>query len=240
MKHSYTISDKIHCIMDNPKSIFVTSITQGVINNAALRTPYPSQLHGHLAGRSLYTEFTSFYYGFVCEGSAHIKPDGLSTLNLHTGMYFGWSGPFHLEGNAKIVIIEKLGYRGLNCIGGPVEDEGRLLYIDNCRTSLLISPARKGDPCLNLLSFPPHTRQTEHIHPTIRMGVVYKGEGICVIPGSENIELRPGKAFAINAGAPHSFHTTTSPMSIIAYHPESDWGPEDTSHPMLNKTFLKI
>jgi hypothetical protein len=27
-------------------------------------------------------------------------------------------------------------------------------------------------------------------------------------------------------------------MDVIAFHPDSDWGPTDEKHPMLNRTYL--
>jgi hypothetical protein len=27
-------------------------------------------------------------------------------------------------------------------------------------------------------------------------------------------------------------------MDVIAFHPDSDWGPTDGIHPMLNRTFI--
>ena len=28
-------------------------------------------------------------------------------------------------------------------------------------------------------------------------------------------------------------------MDVIAYHPDSDWGPTDETHPMVNRTFVE-
>jgi hypothetical protein len=37
----------------------------------------------------------------------------------------------------------------------------------------------------------------------------------------------------------HSFATVPGrTMEIVAYHPDSDWGPTDTDHPMLNRTYI--
>jgi hypothetical protein len=45
-------------------------------------------------------------------------------------------------------------------------------------------------------------------------------------------------AFVIPENAKHSFHTSEQALRVIAYHPDSDFGPTDESHPMVNKTIL--
>jgi hypothetical protein len=30
-----------------------------------------------------------------------------------------------------------------------------------------------------------------------------------------------------------------SSLDVIAFHPDSDWGPTDGTHPMLNRTYLR-
>jgi hypothetical protein len=42
----------------------------------------------------------------------------------------------------------------------------------------------------------------------------------------------------IPAGGVHRFLTTDAQLDVIAYHPDSDWGPTDTEHPMLNRTWV--
>ena len=44
--------------------------------------------------------------------------------------------------------------------------------------------------------------------------------------------------FCLPEGDVHSFKTSTQIMDIIAYHPDSDFGPTDENHPMLNKTLI--
>lgn len=129
-------------------------------------------------------------------------------------------------------------------IGGPVENKGRLKYIDGCTDSLLISPIKLGDPCLNLLYFPPNIDQTQHTHPSDRIGLVYSGKGECVAATQDGepekvIPLTPGMIFRIHAEGAHKFRTSEhSDMTVIAYHPDSDFGPEDESHPMINRTIV--
>ena len=36
----------------------------------------------------------------------------------------------------------------------------------------------------------------------------------------------------------HSFKTSDNYMDIIAFHPDSDTGPTDGNHSMINRTFI--
>jgi len=44
----------------------------------------------------------------------------------------------------------------------------------------------------------------------------------------------------IPQGVVHSFHTADSgqELNVVAYHPDTDHGPEDETHPMLNRTWV--
>jgi quercetin dioxygenase-like cupin family protein len=53
------------------------------------------------------------------------------------------------------------------------------------------------------------------------------------------ILLRTGDVFCIDENELHRFKTTDSEMRVIAYHPESDFGPTDQVQPMINRTILK-
>jgi len=199
---------------------------------------YPTRLWAHSRGETHINERGSCFFGYVVKGEIQIKLEH-GSFTLGAGMYFSQNTNLTLSGDGEVVVVERVGFRGLNSIGGPVEDHGRLVYIDNCRSTLLVSPPRLGDPCLNLLTFPKHTQQTMHIHPTVRVGVVASGQGFCVQPNGQSIPLHAGLAFVIPEGVQHCFHTHAEEMSVIAYHPDSDWGPTDEVHPMLNRTFIK-
>ena len=41
------------------------------------------------------------------------------------------------------------------------------------------------------------------------------------------------------AGEEHCFHTDGEPMDIVAWHPDSDTGPSDDDHPMVNRTLVE-
>ncbi|MCD8535797.1 MAG: AraC family ligand binding domain-containing protein [Verrucomicrobia bacterium] len=129
------------------------------------------------------------------------------------------------------------GYSALNTIGGPIERSGRLRYIDGCTDSLIIPPVLKGDPCLNVLYFPPGIQQTFHTHPSCRIGVVLSGKGTCHHHQSES-PLIPGTHFMIPAHGLHRFSTGKNRLVVAAFHPDSDFGPEHDFHPMVNKTLV--
>jgi quercetin dioxygenase-like cupin family protein len=134
-------------------------------------------------------------------------------------------------------VIEKQNEVSMFQIVGPVENTGRLKYIDGCSDSLLISPMKMGDACLNHLHFPAGIRQTMHTHPTVRVGVVLRGSGVCVTP-TDKIPLVPGVGWFLPEGSPHCFHTEGNTMDVIAWHPDTDTGPNDEDHPMLNRTYV--
>ncbi|QGJ70203.1 Acetylornithine aminotransferase [Planctomycetales bacterium 10988] len=135
------------------------------------------------------------------------------------------------------ITISMENYRGFFQLGGPIEKAGRLRYVDGCSDSLLFSPIIKGDPCLNLLLIPPHTEQTEHTHPSFRLGMIVEGSGICRTPEG-NSPLLPGTVFALPAESRHAFWTEDEPLLIIAFHPDSDFGPTHENHPMINRTII--
>src|SRR5262249_3023104 len=69
------------------------------------------------------------------------------------------------------------------------------------------------------------------------VGLIARGSGECVTPG-DRFPLRPGLGFVIAADALHSFHTEREPLLVIAYHPDSDFGPTHECHPMVNRTIV--
>lgn len=176
------------------------------------------------------------HFGFVASGRVRLRCAS-GSFELTSGMYFASPDAARLEGGGTGVVISMARTRGLFQIGGPVEEAGRLRYIDGCSDTLLIAPPMLGDPCLNLLHIPPGTHQTEHTHPSLRVGIVVDGAGVCRTPEGETA-LTPGLVFAIRADGRHSFHTATSELRIVAWHPDSDFGPTHEQHPMLNRTFV--
>lgn len=194
---------------------------------------------GEVAQRVIYPDTTA--YGYVFEGNALLKI-ATGWFPLTAGMYFSCPTPFTIIGSdSRGFMALRRGFKGVFALGGPVEERGRLRYIDGCTDSLLLSPTRKGDPCLNLLYFPPGIDQTAHTHPSDRIGVVAKGRGVCYADGYDQqpIMLLPGMLFCIHTGGVHKFQTPfEDAMTVIAYHPDSDFGPTDEDHPMINRTMV--
>lgn len=178
---------------------------------------------------------TSTTYGFVLDDVCELTLAS-SRHSLSRGCYFAVSGEFRVHGGRGL-LIEVPEYAGLNVVGGPVEPTGRLKYIDGCTDTLLIPPPRLGDPCLNALYFPPGIDQTPHTHPSVRLGAVMWGHGVCETE-SGSFSLQPGLTFCIPPDLTHSFHTHEVELGVVAYHPDSDFGPQDEDHPMVNRTIV--
>lgn len=175
---------------------------------------------------------------FVYEGELTFQ-DAAVDWHLTPGQWAALSGGFHgrLSVGSRAAVFQKVNYRGLRAMGGPIEEVGRLRYIDGCSDTLLASPPLLGDPCLNHLHFPANTVQTEHTHPSVRFGMVVRGAGTCRTPAGD-AELKPGLVFCVPTGGRHGFLTDNCSMDVIAYHPDSDWGPTDQNHPMVNRTWV--
>jgi hypothetical protein len=208
----------------------------------ATRTMYPSRLVVVGSRRELASE-GSTAYGFVVRGSASIAGAGMD-LVLGAGSFFGLPGPVVVDAGAEgtVVVIERMGFRALPT-AGRIEERGRLAYIDGCSDSILCMPPRLGDPVLNHLHFPSGVVQTPHAHPSIRLGVVARGCGFAYGPkpggGEWELALETGAVFCLHEHEVHAFKTTRgTAMDVIAFHPDSDWGPTDGVHPMLNRTYL--
>jgi hypothetical protein len=185
------------------------------------------------------------YFAFVYRGVAWAN----SEFPIYKGMYACLnSGFLQTDAYCQALIVQAPNYKGMRSFGGPIEREGRLKYIDGCTDSLLVPPVKLGDPCLNHLHFPPDISQTMHTHPSVRIGMVFKGNGECVTPWG-NIPLVEGMAFIIHPEnstlhegklvGSHCFRTGDNSMDVIAYHPDSDFGPTDEEHPMLNRTMVE-
>jgi quercetin dioxygenase-like cupin family protein len=207
-------------------------------------------MHEHDDGR-----FRTLVFGFAPKSTLQL-PDGCTHFGIVVGGCIKLTYPervrtveegdfFSVSGRATIdssnglgMISSAFGYSGLNVFGGPIEPTGRLRYIDGCTDTLLVPPVRKGNPCLNHLHFPNGIVQTPHTHPSIRSGMVYRGQGVCVIQQQEHVPLIPGYAFIIETNAVHSFNTQGESMDVIAFHPDSDTGMTDDDHPMINRTIV--
>jgi len=197
----------------------------------AAESPEWDLLHGY--------EQPGAFFGFVLDGDNAVLRHGGASYPLRPGTYFATNtGSSSLTNpGGRILLIYQPRADFPFQIGGPLEWLGRLRYIDGCSDSLLIPPWRLGEACLNLLHIPAGTEQTMHTHPSDRIGVVVSGRGQCVTPGGVT-ELAPGVLWRIPADGLHRFRTDDKALRIVAWHPDSDFGPTDENHPMLRKTFV--
>lgn len=210
---------------------------------ADLDRAYPSYLSAWHEGIDLADGDTHFLYCF--EGLADIitldyNGDPLRTFPLFEGMYASVPGPARVQ-RGKGIVVSRENWMGFFHLG-MTEFEGRLKYIDGCTDSLLVPPVKMGDPCLNLLYFPCDIDQTAHTHPSDRIGMVLSGRGRCHAwnDGAEEvIDLEPDLIFCIHTDGKHKFSTPYGHhMRVLAYHPDSDFGPTDQTHPMINRTIV--
>lgn len=178
-------------------------------------------------------------FGFVQTGAAVVS-DGTIEWRLISEQWFALPSGFEitLDSRSRVVVSQRIGFHGIYAMGGPVEKFGRLRYIDGCSDTILCAPLLLGDPCLNLLHFPENIDQTQHTHPSTRAGIVARGKGLCITPLGETA-LHPGRIFYIPKDGIHKFKTVSGvTMDVIAYHPDSDWGPTHEEHPMVNRTLV--
>ena len=177
-------------------------------------------------------------YGYVYSGQINVI-DNLVSWQVQREQWFHIPAGCQIiiQPFSRLVVCQRLGYRGVHVMGGPIEQTGRLRYIDGCSDTLLCYPPLTGDPCLNLLHFPNGIMQTRHTHPSMRAGIVARGNGVCCTV-NDHITLQEGMIFMIPANVIHNFQTLQQGMDVIAYHPDSDWGPTHEEHPMINRTWV--
>lgn len=115
---------------------------------------------------------------------------------------------------------------------------GRFGYIDNITSSTVIFPPLNAFPCLNMLVMPPSCVQTPHCHPSLRVGMVVDGKGVCVTKTRMH-RLRCGDVFAIHADEVHNFVVgKKSAMTLVTYHPHAR-GPTSDENIILENAFFK-
>lgn len=194
-------------------------------------------------------------FGYVHSGTAKIAfEDG--EVEIQAGWWFATQNglTLTLSEGGKIVAIQHKDYNGIDS-AGKVEHDGRLGYIDGCTNSLLVGPHKKGEPVLNGLFMPPGINQTMHTHPSLRAGIIISGYAVCNTPVTveqgvdyslfkeadyNTLPLKPGIIFVLKPECWHKFRTdlTNGNLRLIAYHPDSDFGPTDEESPMLNRTMV--
>lgn len=220
----------------------VLSVT-GVVSRAE-HFAVSLRCHDPAGATELSSDGTHFGYALDGEPLELLLPDG-RRYAIHPGTYFCVPGPGVVTGRGRMTVTTRHGYHGVFSVGGPVEPWGRLEYIDGCTDTVLVPPVRLGDPCLNGLYFPASTKQTQHVHPSLRAGVVIAGRGTCKTPTGDH-PLVPGKIFFLPPETWHAFHTDAAEgneqaaLTVLAFHPDSDFGPTDEEHPMVNRTYFRF
>lgn len=250
---------------ENNSFVSFSNKQNGLLFNDVENKDYPIKYYNFIGseGSAFIGKKDCTYHVYIYSGELLFKNDKTPVMTLQNEFYLSVHGEFSLLGIGQAVIIEshvkkegcfyaKNNYTAMLHIG-KAEEKGRLKYIDGCTDSLLIPPVKLGDACLNHLHFPKNIDQTAHTHPSHRIGVVAKGNGMCKTPFG-NMELTQGMIFVIKAwdgfsystgldgkehpNGEHSFETYENNMDVIAFHPDSDFGATDEMHPMINRTIV--
>ena len=205
------------------------------VDSRAGRIPYIAR---GLSKRQLRLEPGQAHFGMIARGSAKVV-DRYGQFELSEGMYFCTSEG-EVEGTSSdvAVLMVSATSSALRQFGGPVEESGRLRYVSGCSDTLLLSPPRRGDPCLNHLHIPSRVLQEQHYHPSDRVGIILRGTGMCHTEGRA-YGLHSGLAWRIPAGLDHHFESGGDGLDVLTWHPDSDFGPTDEDHPMINRTWLR-
>jgi mannose-6-phosphate isomerase-like protein (cupin superfamily) len=188
-------------------------------------------------GEVTHLDADSSHYVVVCDGD-FIVSSGNRTHHLSDGCFGSFPGAIQLQGSGRALIVSTVGYQSQLLAGGPIEDKGRLRYVDGCTSSLLLSPPVRGEPCLNFMHLPCRISQTLHTHPSLRAGIILSGRGQCETEAG-TFDFLPGTVFFIPPNLAHSFQSRDETLRIVIYHPDSDSGPTHTDHTMLNRTFIR-
>jgi len=185
-------------------------------------------------------------YGFVPCGSIKIAVllnGDYKSFWIDAGYWFSTPSGFYIENmqnNTRLAIFQKQNYIGQFAIG-LIEEEGRLKYIDGCKDTLVSAPIKKGFPCLNALYMPENVNQTMHTHPSTRAGIIIVGGAKCETP-EKVTNLETGDIFFLPKNGWHKFRSDEMEkgivLKLVAFHPDSDFGPTDEEHPMLNRTLI--
>jgi uncharacterized RmlC-like cupin family protein len=148
-----------------------------------------------------------------------------------------------IRGNDQEIQIDGLGViiRGYVCENktSGYESMSNLPYVNGCSSHQVFPPVRIGDPTIQLLYLPPNTTEQEHhIHSTVRVVYVARGNGWSVqgMHGENEVTLNQGDVLVLDKMTPHHFRTTTEELVVIPLHIYSST-PMEYNHPMFNGTF---
>jgi mannose-6-phosphate isomerase-like protein (cupin superfamily) len=186
-------------------------------------------------GRTTFNDGAS-HYVVVFEGAFKVKLAS-TTHRLSRGCFGSFPGLTHIQGEGRAIVVSSIGYRSPILAGGPIEEYGRLRYVDGCTSSILLPPSVRGEPCLNFMHLPQQTCQTMHTHPSLRAGIILSGRGQCATEDAI-LPFEAGTVFFIPPNLPHSFQSSDERLRVAIFHPDSDSGPTHTDHTMLNRTFI--
>jgi mannose-6-phosphate isomerase-like protein (cupin superfamily) len=178
-------------------------------------------------------------FGLIESGGASIKL-GVGRQLLYGPTWFTTeAGLDMLVFEGRVLVIQKPDYVGMN-VAGQLQDYGRLNYINGAKDTQLFGPLRFGEPVCNALYMTPGIHQTMHTHPSTRAGIIVAGKAFCETPSGKHA-LEPGVIFYLPTNGRHKFRTdeTGEPLILFAWHPDSDFGPKDEDHPMLNRTMVE-
>lgn len=251
---------------ENSSFISFPNQVAGVIMDDSEHELYPIKYYNVIDGNGLVPHTEYSYYIYMYSGVANLNSAGRGPQILNEGMFASIHGKFSLDcydsKPSKAIVIEVICDKGVYkeddfsayfLLGGPLESKGRLKYIDGCTDSLLLAPVKKGNPCFNHLHFPENIDQTQHTHPSHRIGMVTSGYGECITPFGKLpltkdmifvIKEWDGKSYSIGLDGreyphgQHAFKTYSEKMNVVAFHPDSDFGATDEVHPMINRTIV--
>lgn len=122
------------------------------------------------------------------------------------------------------------------------ERRANLPYVNGCATQQVFPPIRHGDPTLQYLEIPPHSKeQAHHIHSTARVVYILSGRGVSIVgfpPKEIRQELLPGMVAILDPMCPHHFETPQGERLVcVPFHVWSST-PHEFGHPMFLGTHL--
>jgi quercetin dioxygenase-like cupin family protein len=143
-------------------------------------------------------------------------------------------------GQGTAVVIEYLGLHLLESryfVQNKL-DMGNLSYIDGGTNTTAVNPGRLGDPVVNYVHFPAGMKQTLHTHPSHRVGMVLKGQGLIELDNSE-FPLQQGDVFFMQRNVLHNFMCPyNEDVVLFVFAPDSGTGPTDEVNPLKIRTYV--
>lgn len=145
------------------------------------------------------------------------------------GSWFVVPGMLTINGGRGLVVTLHGGAFGLNCLGGPVEKQGRRRSADGCSFTRLYAPPYPGDPVLDLLCVPAALQQDFRKYSSARVGIVASGEGKLLIGGTgehagDAIEILAGQCYVVPPGVEYCLHSETELLQVVEWAPDSEAG----------------